>query len=286
MKAGSSGSLKGKMAAAGVFSCETALWRQYPSMESPQPTSLAGLLEQANRILVFTGAGISTGSGIPDFRGPDGVWKRRQPVYYHDFGRSEEARVKHWDYKLEGWPGFRDAKPNATHHSIVALEKKGKLLAVVTQNIDGLHAKAGTSPEKLIELHGTNSLVECQSCGKLSDPEPHFNYFKRTRLPPACECGGYLKPATISFGQNLRAEVLEQAQEVAIKGDLVVALGSTLSVYPAANIPLLSAARGVPYVIINRGPTEHDSNPEVTLRLEGDVADIFPPAVAEALACG
>ena len=245
---------------------------------------LAERLRAGKQILVFTGAGISTGSGIPDFRGPDGVWKRRQPVYYHDFMRSEAARIEHWDYKLEGWPAFRDARPNATHQAIVDLERAGKLLAVVTQNIDGLHARAGTAAGRLIELHGTNRFVECQTCGKRSEPEPHFESFRRTHRPPLCECGGFLKPATISFGQNLKNADLERAQEAARQADLVVALGSTLSVYPAANIPLLAAARAVPYVIINRGPTEHDGLPEVTLRIEGDVVEIFPAAVAEAFA--
>ena len=234
-------------------------------------------------MLIFTGAGISTGSGIPDFRGPDGVWKRRQPVYYHDFMRSEAARIEHWDFKLEAWPGFRDAKPNATHHAIAQLERAGKLLAVVTQNIDGLHSRAGTSAEKLVQLHGTNSMVECQTCGELTDPQPHFEHFRKTRKPPVCHCGGFLKPATISFGQNLRNEDLERASRFADEADLVVALGSTLSVYPAADIPLIAARRGAPYVVINRGPTEHDELPEVTLRLEGDVAEIFPPAVASVL---
>jgi NAD-dependent deacetylase len=251
-------------------------------MERDQAT-LVELLRAGKRLLVFTGAGISTGSGIPDFRGPQGVWKRRQPVYYQDFMRSEAARIEHWDFKLEGWPGFRAAQPNATHKAIVRLEQAGKVLAVVTQNIDGLHARAGTAPERLVELHGTNLLVECQTCGKLSDPDPHFESFRRTRQPPVCECGGFLKPATISFGQNLKNEDLERAQAAALKADLVLALGSTLSVYPAANIPLIAAARGVPYVVINRGSTEHDGMPEVTLRLEGDVGDLFPPAVEEAL---
>ncbi|HWX18431.1 MAG TPA: Sir2 family NAD-dependent protein deacetylase [Candidatus Binatia bacterium] len=244
---------------------------------------LVELLNAGQKMLLFTGAGISTGSGISDFRGPDGVWKRRQPVYYHDFMRSEAARVEHWDYKLEGWPVFRAARPNTTHESIVRLEQAGKVLAVVTQNIDGLHARAGTPAERLVELHGTNSLVECQACGQLSDPEPHFEHFRKTRRPPVCECGGFLKLATISFGQNLRNADLEQAQEAAGQADLVVALGSTLSVYPAANIPLIAANRGAPYVIINRGPTEHDDLSEVTLRIEGDVGEVFPPAVEEAL---
>ncbi|HZR16808.1 MAG TPA: Sir2 family NAD-dependent protein deacetylase [Verrucomicrobiae bacterium] len=243
----------------------------------------AGLLKQAKRVLVFTGAGISTGSGIPDFRGPQGVWTRRKPVYYAEFMSSEAARIEHWDYKLEGWAAFRDARPNATHHAIVRLERANKLLAVVTQNIDGLHSRAGTSHERLIELHGTNSLVECQACGKLSDPEPHFERFRTTRRPPACDCGGFLKPATISFGQNLRPGDIERATRAAEEADLVVALGSTLSVYPAAQVPLIAARRGVRYVVVNRGATEHDGLPEVTLRIEGNVEEIFPAAVALAL---
>jgi NAD-dependent deacetylase len=240
-------------------------------------------LRARKSILIFTGAGISTGSGIPDFRGPDGVWKRRQPVYYHDFMRSEPARIEHWDYKLEAWAAFRDAQPNASHEAIVRLEHAGRVRAVVTQNIDGLHTRAGTSAELLVELHGTNSLVECQTCGRRSAPEPHFEQFRKTRRPPLCDCGGYLKPATISFGQNLRNEDLERAEAAAKTADLVLALGSTLSVYPAANIPLLTASRGAPYIIINRGATDHDEMPEVTLRLEGDVSEILPPAVAAAL---
>jgi NAD-dependent deacetylase len=248
-----------------------------------QSTKLVELLRGSKQMLVFTGAGISTGSGIPDFRGPDGVWKRRQPVYYHDFMRSEAARIEHWDFKLEGWAAFRDARPNATHKAIVRLEQAGKVQAVVTQNIDGLHARAGTPVERLVELHGTNASIECQSCGRRSEPEAHFEHFRKTRRPPVCECGGYLKPATISFGQNLRNEDLERAETAAKSADLVLALGSTLSVYPAANIPLLAAKRGAPYVIINRGPTEHDDLPEVTLRMEGDVCEIFPPAVQAVL---
>jgi NAD-dependent deacetylase len=240
-------------------------------------------LHRARRILLFTGAGISTGSGIPDFRGPDGVWKRRQPVYYHDFMRSEAARVEHWDYKLEAWASFRDARPNATHTAIVQLEHAKKLLAIVTQNIDGLHQRAGSYESLVIELHGTNSLVECQTCGKRTDPEPHFESFRKTRRPPLCECGGFLKPATISFGQNLRKEDIERAERAAKQTDLVIALGSTLSVYPAASIPLLAASRRAPYIVINRGPTDHDDKPEVTLRLEGDVGRLFPPAVFAAL---
>ena len=234
--------------------------------------------------MIFTGAGISTGSGIPDFRGPQGVWKRRQPVYFQDFLSSEKARIEHWDYKLEGWDGFRNAQPNAVHRAIVALEKAGKISMVVTQNIDGLHALAGTTADRLVELHGTNLLVECVKCKTRSDPGPHFDFFREHRRPPLCDCGEFLKPATISFGQSLEPETLERAEQAAMQADLVVALGSTLSVYPAASFPLLAAQRGIPYVIINRGATEHDDEPAVSLRIEGDVGEIFPVAVERALA--
>ena len=245
---------------------------------------LSDYLRSSSAILIFTGAGISTGSGIPDFRGPQGVWTRRQPVYFHDFMTSEAARIEHWDYKLEGWDGFRTAHPNAVHRAIVALENAGKVLMVVTQNIDGLHALAGTSPERLVELHGTNLLVECMSCKSRSDPQSHFEFFRANRKSPLCDCGGFLKPATISFGQSLDPQVLERAQQAAARADLVVALGSTLSVYPAASFPLLAAQRGVPYIIVNRGATDHDHNSSVSLRIDGDVAGIFPAAVEAALA--
>lgn len=244
---------------------------------------LAEYLRAARKALVFTGAGVSTASGIPDFRGPQGVWTRRKPVYFQDFMTSEAARFEHWDYKLEGWDGFRTAQPNAVHHAIVRLEKAAKVLSVVTQNIDGLHALAGTSPEHLLELHGTNLLVECQSCMWRGDPEPHFEFFRTQRRPPLCECGGFLKPATISFGQSLDPQILERAAAAAMETDFVVALGSTLSVYPAAGFPLMAAERGVPYVIINRGGTEHDDESLVSLRIEGEVSEIFPAAVDAAL---
>ncbi len=244
---------------------------------------LAAFLRAARRILIFTGAGISTDSGIPDFRGPEGVWKRRRPVYYQDFMSSEAARIEHWDYKLEAWDAFRKARPNEVHQAIASLETAGKLEMVVTQNIDGLHGLAGTSPERLVELHGSNAQIECQSCRRRSDPQPHFDFFRAEHRPPLCDCGGYLKPATISFGQNLETPELERARGAALKADLVIALGSTLSVYPAASFPLIAAQRGVPYVIINSGPTEHDRESLVSLRLEGKVGEIFPNAVAEAL---
>jgi NAD-dependent deacetylase len=240
-------------------------------------------LRASRSILIVTGAGVSTASGIPDFRGPNGVWSRRRPVYYDDFMASEEARIEYWDYKLETWQLHQRARPNQVHFAVVALERAGRLAAVVTQNVDGLHRRAGTSPGALIEVHGTDLLVECQQCHATSDPGPHFDAFSATRQPPRCDCGGLLKPATISFGQSLRPADLQRAAAAAARADLVVALGSTLSVHPAASIPLLAAERGTPYIIVNRGATAHDDHPSVTLRLDGDVTAILPAAVAAAL---
>jgi NAD-dependent deacetylase len=245
--------------------------------------TLSDFIKEAQRILVFTEAGISTGSGIPDFRGPQGVWTRRQPVYYRDFLSSEPARKEYWEQKLESWDTFRTARPNAVHYACCALERAGKLLALVTQNVDGLHALAGISPSRIVELHGTNTEVECQRCGVRTPADPVVQRFAQSRVPPRCACGGWLKTATISFGQSLDPLMLESAQEAAEGCDLVIALGSTLSVQPACSIPLLAAQRGIPYIVVNRGDTDHDGLPAVTLRLEGDVGAIFPPAVQAAL---
>lgn len=245
---------------------------------------LLAFLQGAQRLLVFTGAGISTGSGIPDFRGPQGIWKTRQPVYFSEFLTSEEARIEYWDYKLESWPSMRDARPNAAHHAIVDLHSAGKLLAVVTQNIDGLHQKAGLPEELVTELHGTNRWIECLTCRRRFEPQPLFDAFAATWRPPRCpNCAGWLKSATISFGQDLDPGTLEAAERAAMQCDAVIALGSTLSVHPAASFPLAAARRGVPYAIVNRGPTEQDSFPEVTVRQDGDVGVIFPRAVELAL---
>jgi NAD-dependent deacetylase len=247
-------------------------------------STLVEQLRLSRRILVFTGAGISTASGIPDYRGPGGVWTRRRPVLYEEFLTSEAARVEYWDFKLESWAVHSRAQPNAVHHAIVRLEAAEKVIAIVTQNIDGLHRRAGTSPDALIELHGTDHLVKCLQCEETSDPAPHFETFRATRRPPRCSCGGLLKAATISFGQSLRPMDLERAAAAAAKADLVLALGSTLSVFPAASIPLIAAERGASYTIVNQGPTDHDNHPCVTLRIHGDVTVVVPPAVDAALA--
>jgi NAD-dependent protein deacetylase/lipoamidase len=242
-------------------------------------TELTALLKRARRVLAFTGAGISTGSGIPDFRGPKGVWQTRAPTYYQDFIASERARCEYWEFKLESWHVFRDARPNEAHLALVELERIGKLEALVTQNVDGLHQAAGTSQKLLIELHGTNSEVECIGCGKREPPQRSMDDFAASRRPPRClGCDGLMKPAVVMFGQALVPEHLERAREAAESADLILALGSSLVVTPAANIPLFGAQRGTPYVIVNQGETPHDE--VATLRIDDDVGKVLAPAVA------
>ena len=247
------------------------------------PETLTDWIAESNRILIFTGAGISTPSGIPAFRGAGGIWTTRQPVLYQDFMTKESARIEYWQYKLELWEEHSDAQPNIIHESIVRLEKAGKVEMVVTQNVDGLHLAAGTNRDLLVEVHGNGTLVECQSCGFEEPAHPSFEQFKNDGQCPTCKCGGYLKPATISFGQNLREADLKRAFVTAEACDLVVALGSTLSVSPANSIPLRAAQAGNPYIIINRDETDHDGLSQVNLRLSGNVEDLFPAAVNEAL---
>ena len=247
------------------------------------PKTLTDWIRESSRILVFTGAGISTPSGIPAFRGAGGIWTTRQPVYYQDFMDREESRMEYWNYKLEMWEEHGDAQPNIIHEAIVRLEQADKVEMVVTQNVDGLHRAAGTSEDLLVEVHGTGTLVECQTCGHREPPQPSFDFFKRERKCPLCECGGYLKPATISFGQSLREADLKRAFAATESCDLVIALGSTLSVSPANAIPMAAAQASAPYIIINRDETDHDSLPQVALRLTGNVEELFPPAVDEAL---
>lgn len=246
-------------------------------------TALVDLIAGADEILLVTGAGVSTDSGIPDYRGPKGVWNTERPVMFQDFVDDPRMRVEYWDQKLRAADYFNDARPGAAHHACAELEEAGKLNALVTQNVDGLHAAAGVTADRLVEVHGTAMEVSCLGCGARSPTQPHLDVFAASREAPVCECGGLLKSATISFGQQLDPMTLYRADQAAQDADLVIALGSTLSVYPAAEIPLIAARRGVPYAIVNRGETDHDDSIYLTLRIEGDVSVVFPQAVTTAL---
>ncbi|MDA2979884.1 MAG: Sir2 family NAD-dependent protein deacetylase [Actinomycetota bacterium] len=248
-----------------------------------QTAELAGLISAAESVLILTGAGISTASGIPDFRGPDGVWTTQTPVPFDEFLRSEDRRRDYWTQKAKATEAFQNAKPNVVHLACVSLELAGKLELIVTQNVDGLHLDAGTTPGNLVEIHGTGREAGCLTCGERTPVQPHVDRFLSTNEPPRCHCCGFLKPATISFGQALDAVALDRASLGADRCDLVIALGSTLGVYPAAEIPLGPSQRGVPYAIVNMGRTDHDSWNHVTLRIEGDVSEVFPAAVSAAI---
>jgi len=248
-----------------------------------QTVALGALLWEADSVLILTGAGISTASGIPDFRGPNGVWKSQRPVMYDQFINDERRRRLYWEQKSAAAEYFDKAKPNAVHRACVELEAADKIEMIVTQNVDGLHTEAGTSGAKLIEVHGTAREAACLTCHERSPVGPHIDAFVETSAIPVCHCGGLLKPATISFGQPLEAMSMYNAHRAAEQCDLVVALGSTLAVYPAAEIPWAPTQRGVPYAIVNQGRTEHDEWPGLTLRIDGDVTEVFPRAVEIAL---
>jgi len=240
---------------------------------------LAILISRAQNAIFFTGAGVPTGSGIPDFRGPKGLWQRMRPVYFDEFMNSHEARVRHWQYKLDGWQEFRDAQPNRAHKALFEVDRIGRLDALVTQNIDGLHQLAGHAEDKVIELHGTNRKVECVACQTISEPDLLFDQFAESGEPPVCPCGGFLKSATISFGQAMPQDKLRAAFRVASNADLVVSVGSTLEVEPAASVPRSAQDNGAIYVVINQGSTAHDRLAD--LRIEDDVNVLLPTTVDE-----
>jgi NAD-dependent deacetylase len=218
---------------------------------------LASWLKSARAAVAFTGAGISTESGIPDFRSPNGIWSKASPVYFEDFLRSPAARLEYWRQKSIAHVDFAGARPNDGHRVLAEWEKAGKLTGVITQNIDGLHQEAGSG--RVLELHGTAREVGCLACGRRSPADPWVAKFLETQTVPDCpDCGGLLKHATISFGQALDESVLEEAVRLSRECDLFLALGSSLVVHPAAGLPALARDNGARLVIINRDPTPLD----------------------------
>lgn len=235
------------------------------------------MLGASRRAVAFTGAGVSTASGVPDFRSPGGIWSRYRAVTIQEFLASEEARRRYWLYKKETFADFARARPNAAHEALARLESEGRLQGVITQNIDGLHQEAGS--RNVLELHGTNRRVECLFCGRESPASEIQERLLEGCDVPACDsCGGPLKAATISFGQALRPEVLAEAFRLARAADLLLVLGSSLVVYPAAAIPEAAASEGVSVVIINREPTPLDGRAAVVLH--GPVEELLPAVTA------
>jgi NAD-dependent deacetylase len=244
-------------------------------MTSPPPPPAATiaaarrLLDEAQAVTVLTGAGISTDSGIPDFRGPNGLWTRNpkaeQTSNIEYYVRDPEVRVLAWQGRV-AWIDRRP-EPNAGHRALVALERRGVLHTLVTQNIDGLHQAAGSDPERVVEVHGTIREVICLSCDFREQAEPTLARVQAGEPDPPClDCGGLLKSATISFGQALVPADIDRAAEAARHCDLLLAVGSTLSVYPVAGLVPLAKRAGAPVVIVNGDPTEMDDLADVVVR--------------------
>jgi NAD-dependent deacetylase len=227
------------------------------------------LIARADHVVGFTGAGISTESGIPDFRSPGGVWATNRTVDYAEFLSSRAGRIEYWRQKALSWPAMRDAAPNAGHRAFVELERRGQLAAMITQNIDGLHQRAGQSPDLVIELHGTMTHALCLSCGDRVEMDEAVRRVESGDLAPECEkCGGLLKPATVSFGQAMPELAMRRAIQACQGCDVFLAVGSSLVVHPAASLPLLAKQSGAALVIVNRTPTPLDDVADLVVREE------------------
>ncbi len=232
-------------------------------------SDLAKLIADARRIVVFTGAGISTESGIPDFRSPGGVWSRMSPIYFQDFVRDPEKRRESWERAFAGRAGWTGREPNAGHHAVARLVHQGKAASVITQNVDNLHQASGVPADQVIELHGNASYATCLECGLRHELADLRAAWEADRTIPACRsCGGIVKTATISFGQQLIPEVLKRAEEETLACDLLLVLGSSLVVYPAASLPLAAKRNGARLAIVNREETEHDRYADLVLNDE------------------
>ena len=228
--------------------------------------ALARLIERAKRAVVFTGAGISTESGIPDFRSPGGIWTQMAPIYFDEFLASEEARRETWRRRFAMEDIFKAAEPNRGHRAVDALVRRGKVAAVITQNIDGLHQASGIPPEKIIELHGNTTYATCLDCGERSEIADLRAVFERDGAVPPCEkCLGHVKTATVSFGQAMSVPAMQRAEHETLAADLCIVLGSSLVVYPAAGFPELAKRNGAPLVIVNREPTGLDDLADLVL---------------------
>jgi len=219
---------------------------------------IADWIKQSQRTAVLTGAGISTESGIPDFRSPGGVWSKYRTVYYEEFMSSAAARAEYWHQKAEAHREFFDSQPNAGHKVLAKWEQTGRLHGVITQNIDGLHQIAGN--ETVYELHGTARQIKCQDCGEMFDADPLVRQYLEAKVIPDCSACGKdrLKHATVSFGQMLPEDALEASIDLCRSADLTFAIGSSLVVTPAANLPVFTKQAGGKLVIINRDETPVD----------------------------
>ncbi|RJP64480.1 MAG: NAD-dependent deacylase [Candidatus Abyssobacteria bacterium SURF_17] len=234
----------------------------------------ADIIVSARKVVVFTGAGVSTESGIPDFRSPGGIWTKYQPILFQDFMSSEEMRRESWRRGKETYHLFADVEPNPAHRAVVELERLGKLDCVITQNIDNLHQKAGSSPDLVIELHGTAMYVLCMECGKRWPRAEIQKWLEEGVEIPYCdECGGIMKSATVSFGQAMPEKETMEAQLRSQRAEVFIVVGSSLVVYPAAHMPMVAKQSGAKLIIINLAETSFDMYADVLIR--GKAGDVM-----------
>lgn len=231
----------------------------------PDLTDFRSMVDAAQRIVLFTGAGISTDSGIPDFRSPGGTWTKMKPIDFSDFMRSDAARRETWKRRFEMEPILRQATPNRGHRACAELIRIGKASCVITQNIDGLHQDSGIPDDKVIELHGNTTYAHCLECAQRYDIDSLRVDFQQDNIVPHCACGGWVKSATISFGQSMPVDAMRKAERETLLADLFISIGSSLVVYPAAGFPELAKRNGSRLVIVNRDPTGLDEMADLVL---------------------
>jgi NAD-dependent deacetylase len=239
---------------------------------------LRDLIEGAQRIVPFTGAGISTECGIPDFRSPGGLWTKNQPIPFDAFVASRQMRDDAWRRRFAMEENFAHAKPGRGHQALASLYRAGKIPGLITQNIDNLHQASGIAANDVVELHGNTTYAVCLDCAERYDLAWVREKFEAAgQRAPNCTCGGHIKTATISFGQAMPVEAMERAEELARACDLFLAIGSSLVVWPAAGFPLMAKRNGAALVIINREPTEFDDIADLVLH--DDIGDVLGPFV-------
>ena len=239
---------------------------------------LRTLIEDAQVIVPFTGAGISTECGIPDFRSPGGLWTKNQPIPFDAFVASREMRDEAWRRRFAMEDNFAQARPGRGHQALASLYRAGKTPALVTQNIDNLHQASGISPSDVVELHGNTTYAICLDCAERYELSWVRERFEAAgQHAPDCACGGYIKTATISFGQAMPTDAMQRAEELTKSCDLYLAVGSSLVVWPAAGFPLMAKRNGAALVIINREPTEFDDLADLVIR--NDIGDALSPLI-------
>ena len=235
---------------------------------------LSQYIDEANNIVIFTGAGISTESGIPDFRGPQGVWKTNTPIYFQDFIGSEEVRKDSWKRKFSGQDIIKKAKPNIGHLAVAEVINKHESAYLITQNVDNLHQDAGVPDDKITEIHGNAHYASCLDCGIRYELNSIKKAFLENETVPYCDsCGGIIKTATISFGQSMPEEGMQMAQRKTLGCDLFITIGTSLVVYPAAGFPKLAKEIGAKLIIINNEPTDFD--PIADLVIHEQIGKVF-----------